>query len=434
MSTPDSKSADALRDLVVKGGKPRFGGRARLLLGAGAVVLAGLLAFALFGNGAADDVPRYRTEPAKKGELLINVSATGNLHPTNQVDVGSELSGMIEAVLVDVNDRVRKGQVLARLDTLKLRDQVRQAKADLAATQAKVRQTEATVAESAATLARLKEVARLSGGKVPSKAELDGGEATALRAVADQRAAEAAVASSRALLSTYEISLSKATVHSPIDGVVLTRKVEPGQTVAAAMTAPVLFTLAEDLRRMELQVDVDEADVGKVKDGQGARFHVDAWPGRQFPAVVTRVGWGSQTKDGVVSYLTILRVTNDELLLRPGMTATAEITTAQRKDVLLVPNTALRFSPPATGNVQKRSLLASLMPRPPSSNQPKVASEVIAKDGSQTLWVLKDGQPAPVRVSILGTNGQVSEVRPVDGDAALPAGTPVIIEALAVQK
>lgn len=435
MNTPDSKSPDALRDLVLKGGRPRFGGKRRLLLGAVAVVAAGLLAFELFSSSAADDAPRYRTEPARKGELVINVSATGNLHPTNQVDVGSELSGMIEAVLVDVNDRVRKGQVLARLDTLKLRDQVRQAKADLAATEAKVRQTEATVAESAASLARLKEVARLSGGKVPSKAELDGGEATARRAVADQRAAEAAVASSRALLSTYEISLSKATVHSPIDGVVLTRKVEPGQTVAAAMTAPVLFTLAEDLRRMELQVDVDEADVGKVKDGQSARFHVDAWPGKQFPAVVTRVGWGSQTKDGVVSYLTILQVANDDLLLRPGMTATAEITTAQRKDVLLVPNTALRFSPPlAAGSAEKRSLLSSLMPRPPGGNQPKTASDVATRDGSQTLWVLKNGQPVPVRVSILGTNGQVSEVHPADGDGALPAGTPVIIEALAVKK
>jgi HlyD family secretion protein len=166
---------------------------------------------------------------------------------------------------------------------------------------------------------------------------------SSLRAVADQGAAQAAVASATAALSTQEISLSKAIIHSPIDGIVLTRKVEPGQTVAAAMTAPVLFTLAEDLRRMELQVDVDEADVGKVKEGQDARFHVDAWPGETFPARVVRVGWGSQTKDQVVSYLTILEVKNDALMLRPGMTATAEITTARREGALLVPNAALRF-------------------------------------------------------------------------------------------
>ncbi|MBS0368229.1 MAG: efflux RND transporter periplasmic adaptor subunit [Proteobacteria bacterium] len=431
MNKPESPSADALRELVLSSGQGRFGGRRRLLIGGAAAVLVLAAGIVLFGSGG-DEGPHYRTQPVRKGELVINVSATGNLQPTNSVDVGSELSGIIESVLVDVNDHVKKGQVIARLDTSKLKDQVRQSKADLAAAEAKVRQAEATVAETAASLARLREVARLSGGKVPSKAELDSGEAAALRAVADQKAAEAAVASAKALLSTYEISLSKATILSPIDGIVLTRKVAPGQTVAAAMTAPVLYTLAEDLRRMELQVDVDEADVGKVKEGQEARFHVDAWPGRNFPATVTRVGWGSQTKDQVVSYLTILSVKNDELMLRPGMTATAEITTARRQDVLLVPNTALRFSPPVQQEAQKRSLLASLMPRPPAP-PPKAASDA-AKDGTQTLWLLKDGQLVAVKVSVLGTNGQVSEVRPVDGDAALPPGAEVITEALAAKK
>jgi len=431
MNKPESPSADALRELVLSSGQGRFGGRRRLQVGGAAAVLVLAAGLALFGSGG-DEGPHYRTQPVRKGELVINVSATGNLQPTNSVDVGSELSGIIESVLVDVNDHVKKGQVIARLDTSKLKDQVRQSKADLAAAEAKVRQAEATVAETAASLARLREVARLSGGKVPSKAELDSGEAAALRAVADQKAAEAAVASAKALLSTYEISLSKATILSPIDGIVLTRKVAPGQTVAAAMTAPVLYTLAEDLRRMELQVDVDEADVGKVKEGQEARFHVDAWPGRNFPATVTRVGWGSQTKDQVVSYLTILSVKNDELMLRPGMTATAEITTARRQDVLLVPNTALRFSPPVQQEAQKRSLLASLMPRPPAP-PPKAASDA-AKDGAQTLWLLKDGQLVAVKVSVLGTNGQVSEVRPVDGDAALPPGAEVITEALAAKK
>ncbi len=366
MNSPKPTSPEALRELILKDGRRRLGGRARVALAVAGLGLAGLLVWALVG-GNGNDGPRYLTQPVKKGELVINVSANGNLQPTNSVDVGSELSGIIETVFVDVNDRVKKGQVLARLDTSKLRDQVRQAKADIAAAEARVGQARATVAETAASLARLQEVARLSGGKVPSKAELDAGQAAALRAVADQKAAEAAVASARALLSTYEISLAKATIHSPIDGVVLTRKVEPGQTVAAAMTAPVLFTLAEDLRRMELQVDVDEADVGKVKEGQEARFHVDAWPGQNFPARVTRVGWGSQTKDQVVSYLTILEVRNDELLLRPGMTATADITTARRADVLLVPNTALRFAPPAVRGQPKRSLLACLTPLPPSA-------------------------------------------------------------------
>ncbi|WP_374476311.1 efflux RND transporter periplasmic adaptor subunit [Zoogloea sp.] len=432
MSTPETQSAEALRDLILKSGQSRFGGRLRLLLIVAGLVLIGALTFGLVG-GNGDDGPRFRTQPIRKGELIINVSATGNLQPTNSVDVGSELSGIIDTVLVDVNDRVRKGQVIARLDTSKLKDQVRQGKAELASAEAKVRQTQATVAETSASLARLREVARLSGGKVPSKAELDSGEAAALRAVADQRVAEAAVLSAKAALSTFEISLSKATIHSPIDGIVLTRKVEPGQTVAAAMTAPVLFTLAEDLRRMELQVDVDEADVGKVKEGQDARFHVDAWPGQYFPARVTRVGWGSQTKDQVVSYLTILEVKNDDLLLRPGMTATAEITTARRKDVLLVPNAALRYSPPVAKAQAGRSLLSSLTPRPPSAG-PKVASEASVKDGTQALWLLRDGLTTAVRVSVQGSNGQVSEVRAADGEAQLQAGAEVIIEALAGRK
>ncbi|WP_347248010.1 efflux RND transporter periplasmic adaptor subunit [Zoogloea sp.] len=427
MTPPETKSAEALRDLITKHGPSRISGRQGVVLTVTGLAVIGGLVFALLGaNG--NDAPRFRTQPVRQGELIINVSATGNLQPTNSVDVGSELSGIIDTVLVDVNDRVRKGQVIARLDTSKLKDQVRQAKAELASAQAKVRQSQATVAETSASLARLKEVARLSGGKVPSKAELDSGEAAALRAVADKGAAEAAVLSAKAALSTFEISLSKATIHSPIDGIVLTRKVEPGQTVAAAMTAPVLFTLAEDLRRMELQVDVDEADVGKVKEGQEARFHVDAWPGQYFPARVTRVGWGSQTKDQVVSYLTILEVRNDELQLRPGMTATAEITTAQRKDALLVPNAALRFVPPVAKAQANRSLLSSLMPRPPSAG-PKVASEASAKDGTQTLWLLRDGQPKAVKVSVKGTNGQLSEVRTTDGDAPLHAGDEVIIEA-----
>ena len=428
MNTPKPTSPEALRELILKDGRRRLGGWARIALAVAGLGLAGLLVWALVG-GNGNDGPRYLTQPVKKGELVINVSANGNLQPTNSVDVGSELSGIIETVFVDVNDRVKKGQVLARLDTSKLRDQVRQAKADIAAAEARVGQARATVAESAASLARLQEVARLSGGKVPSKAELDAGQAAALRAVADQKAAEASVASGKALLSTYEISLGKATIRSPIDGIVLTRKVEPGQTVAAAMTAPVLFTLAEDLRRMELQVDVDEADVGKVKEGQEARFHVDAWPGQNFPAKVTRVGWGSQTKDQVVSYLTILEVRNDELLLRPGMTATADITTARRADVLLVPNTALRFAPPAAGGQPRRSLLASLTPRPPSAG-PKAASEAGPRDGSQTLWLLDGGQPRAVRVNVLGSNGQVSEVRPVEAGGPLVAGAEVIVEAV----
>lgn len=433
MTSPDKSSAAhaaaGLHDLI-QAASPRAG-RRRLLLGGGAALaLAGLGLVALLGGDGGAQGPVFRTQPVEKGELVIRVNATGTLHATTQVDVGSELSGVLESVLVQVNDRVSKGQVVARLDTSKLQDQVRQARASLASAQAKVAQCEATVVEAQANLARLKELARLSGGKIPARADLDTAEATALRAVADKQAAEASVLSARAELSSDEISLAKATVRSPINGVVLARKVEPGQTVAAAMTTPVLFTIAEDLRRMELQVDVDEADVGKVHAGQEAVFHVDAWPGQNFPAQVTRVGLGSQTKDNVVSYLTILKVANDQLQLRPGMTASAEITTARRQNALLVPNTALRYAPPAQtleGGPPSGGLLDKILPRPPRMGQTP-ASGGKAKDGSQQIWLLQDGQPRPLRVQVLGSNGQMSEVRPVDGAQALVPGAQVIVE------
>ena len=294
------------------------------------------------------------------GNLVVAISASGPLQPTRSVDVGSELSGTLEAVLVNENDRVTKGQVLARLDTSKLEDAVVKSRAALA-------EAEATVAEARANLNRLRRVAELSGGKVPAKSELETAEATLQRA-------DATAASARAALKTDETNITKAVIRSPINGVVLTRKVEPGQTVAATMTTPVLLSLAEDLTKMELQVNVDEADVGVVKLGQPASFTVSAWPGRNFPATIQRVGLGSTTTDNVVTYKTILTVVNDDLALRPGMTATARITTANRENVLLVPNSALRFTPPAAAPEPSGGIVSKLMPRPPRERKPQAAA------------------------------------------------------------
>ncbi|MFA7300617.1 MAG: efflux RND transporter periplasmic adaptor subunit, partial [Sideroxydans sp.] len=290
----------------------------------------------------------YLTEEAALGDLAVTVSATGNLYPTNQVDVGSELSGIVEAVLVDENDKVKRGQVLVRLDLSKLNDQVLKSQAAVLAAEAQVAQMQATVKESRATLGRLRQVAKLSGGKVPSPSELEGAEAAVARAEANEANARAAAAQASATLRSDQTNLSKASIRSPIDGIVLTRSIEPGQTVAASLQAPVLFNIAEDLSRMQLQVDVDEADVSQVKNGQSAYFMVDAWPGRKYPAEISRVGFGAQTTDGVVTYKTLLNVSNSDLSLRPGMTATAEISTANLHDVLLVSNPALRFTPVMT--------------------------------------------------------------------------------------
>ena len=296
----------------------------------------------------------YTTYTIARGNLTLTVTANGTLQPTRSVNIGSELSGTVLKVHVDVNDPVKKGQVLVELDTAKLRDQILRSRASLAAATAKVAQTVATVKEAKASLARLEEVARLSGGKVPSKAELDSGRAMLERAIADETSARASVNEAQAALSTDQINLSKASIRAPSDGVVLTRSVEPGNAVAASLQAVTLFNVAEDLSQLRLQVYVDEADVGAVKVGQEARFTVSAYPNRPYPAKITRVAYGSTITDNVVTYLTYLDVDNSDLSLRPGMTATATITATERKDVLLVPNSALRFTPTAADAGQPR--------------------------------------------------------------------------------
>lgn len=382
---------------------------------------------------AGNSTPRFLTEVVGRDALVVTVSATGNLAPTDEVDVGSELSGIIDKVFVDDNDRVKKGQVLALLDISKLKDSVDHSKAALASAEAGVLQTQATVKESRANLERLREVFKLSGGKVPSKTEMEAAEATLQRALANEAVAQASVKQSRATLGSDETNLTKASIRAPMNGIVLERKIEPGQTVAAAMTTPVLFTLAQDLVQMELQVDVDEADVGLVRKGQHATFTVDAYPNRKYKARVTRVNYGSQTKNNVISYKTILKVNNTDLSLRPGMTATADITVANRRDALLVPNAALRFTPSAAGSSTSaqpaESFISRLMPHPPREPMKRV-NAASSKDGEQKVWVLQDGHPAAIPVKIGNTDGRMTEVT----GGPLRAGMQVIVDTVESQK
>ncbi len=238
---------------------------------------------------------QYKTQEAVRGNLTVIVTATGTLQPTNKVDVGSELSGIIKTVEVDHNGRVKVGQVLARLDTSKLEAQVTQSRAALESAKGKLLQTQATLKETRSKLGQLQKVRELSKNKVPSQSELHAAEAAFERARADEASAKAAVSQARATLEAKETDLSKTVIRSPINGIVLTRSVEPGQTVAASFQAPVLFTLAEDLTQMELNVDVDEADVGRVREGQKATFRVDAYPNRTFEARITQARYGSST-------------------------------------------------------------------------------------------------------------------------------------------
>ncbi|MGD0950610.1 MAG: efflux RND transporter periplasmic adaptor subunit [Candidatus Binatia bacterium] len=424
-----SSGTDINTILGTAGTRARFGRRLRWI-GIPLLILVGAAGYLSLRSGNHSQAPPYETETVARGNLVVTVSATGTLEPTNQVDVGSELSGLIEVVLAEENDRVTQGQVLARLDISKLTDEITKSQATLASAEAKVLQTTATTKEARANLARLRAVSRLSGGKVPSKAEMETAEATLARAAADVASARAAVSEAHAVLSSNQTNLSKASIRSPINGVVLSRKIEPGQTVAAAMTTPVLFTLAEDLSQMKLQVKVDEADVGQVEEGQFATFTVDAYPTRKFPARIRRVGFGSQTTDNVVTYKTILTVNNDDLSLRPGMTATAEITTAQRENVLLVPNAALRFMPTLDNETNHKSgggIIGSLLPHPPEP-QPKKLAASPAKSSGQRVWILRNGEPAAVDVIVGVTDGRFTEVVGGAGEA-LEAGMQVITDA-----
>lgn len=372
----------------------------------------------------------YRTEPARRGNLTVTVTATGTLQPTNEVQVGSELSGIVREVLVDYNDKVKKGEVLARLDTTKLAAQVQQSKASLESARANVQQAQATVVETRSQLARLRHARELSGNRVPAQQDIDTARAALDRAIAGEAAARAAVKQAEATLELNQTDLAKAVIRSPINGVVLTRSVEPGQTVAASLQAPVLFTLAEDLSKMELHVDVDEADVGKVHEGQPATFTVDAYPDRKFPARINQVRYGSQTVDGVVTYETVLGVDNSDLSLRPGMTATAEITVQTVKDALLIPNAALRYVPPQTGNGATRGgggLLGALMPH---FRHREPRSEDAADSTRKHVWVLRGGKPVRVALTVGASDGTSTVIT----SGKIAPGDPLVVDSTSLAR
>lgn len=366
-STPDA-------DMIARLGlgnlvKTRFTRTQLIYGGIGLFVLLLLLRW-IFGGGTPVE---YVTQDVKRGPLSITVSATGTLAPRDQVDVGAEISGRIEAVYVDFNDRVKKGQKLARINTDQIMAQLAQARATLA-------QAQATYTQTSETIRRYRALKR---SNALSPQEIDNAEGEYGRA-------KAGIALARAQVQLDEATLSKATIFSPINGVVLDRKIEPGQTVVAAMTTPVVFTLASDLSLMELDVDVDEADVGSVREGMAATFTVDAYPARKFGAQLISLHSAPKTVSGVVTYRGVLLVKNPQLVLKPGMTATAEINAAHLKDVLLVPNGALRFTPPE--DVVEKA--------PPLKLGPNLGR----------VWVADGSDIVPRDLKLGATNGQFTQV------------------------
>ena len=359
-------------------------------------------------------LPAFVTEPLVRGDIGLTITATGNLQPTNSVTVGSELSGITLEVLVDINDRVTKGQPLAKLDTTKLTQQIESNRAAVKAAKANVILAEATVTETEALLARQIELKRLSGGKVPSGSVIDSAYATAQRARANLASTQAAVATAEAQVRINENDLSKAVIKSPIDGIVLTRSIEPGQTVAASFTAPQLFVIAEKLERMILKVTIAEADIGHVTKGQKATFTVDAWPDRSYTATVSVVSYGSAVTQNVVTYEADLDVINDDLSLRPGMTAIADIRVQESKGVFLVPTAALRFNPEAaviTPGTPKKSFVQSLIPMPPRNRSRTDSTEPADKTKpTARIFILRDGQSVPIAIKTGITDGRRTEI------------------------
>jgi HlyD family secretion protein len=374
---------------------------------------------------AADAIPAYNTQPAAIGDITLSVIANGTLQPTSTYAIGSELSGTVLRVNVDVNDRVQKGQVLVELDTSKLADQIARTQASLTSATGSVAQADATVREARIALGRLETVWRLSGGQVPARAEIDAARATLERGIASGSIARASVADAQAALSTDRINMSKAYIRAPANGVVLTRLVEPGNAVAASFQAVTLFTLAADLSRLRVWGYVDEADVGVVETGQQATFTVSAFLNRKFPATVTRVGSGSTITDNVVTYLTYLDVDNTDLSLRPGMTANATIIAKEHKGVLIVLNTALRFSPSeAAGATKPKGISLAFGPGASKGGAPKSGAQTASTAGAKRVYILQDGQPKAIAITPGISDGRMTEI--LSGD--LRAGMQVITE------
>jgi HlyD family secretion protein len=389
-----SQTKEEIVETLAGGARRR--GRSWVWLIVIAVLVAGAAAGVL---SRRDTAPTYVTDTAREQALRVTVTATGTLQPTNQVDVGSEVSGIIDKVFVDFNDAVTQGQVIAQLDTQTLEARTASARAQLAVAEASLAQAQATVTEARAKAARSRD---LAARNIASQQQLETDDAAAQRAVAAVASATAQVTVSTASLRESETALRKAVIRAPIDGVIISREIRPGQTVAATFQTPVLFKLAGDLKLMELHLDLDESDVGQVREGQHAEFRVDAYPGRAFDAKIVSVRFNPREVNNVVTYETVLSVANPDLSLRPGMTATAEILIEEKDKALLVPNRALRFLPPSA--VQDRST-------PSGTSEPRV-------------WVVRDGAAVAVPVRTGLTNGELTEV--TSGDVA--PGTAVIVD------
>ena len=352
---------------------------------------------------------QYNTTKMEKRDLVIKVSATGNIEPTNSVDVGIEVSGTIDKVLVDYNDKVTTGQVLAKLDTTKLLSQVNNSKASLEVAKANLQEAQIAIEDTKQELDRLLKLFESTRGNYPTQQSIDRATIAYKKAKALYGAYQARVSQAQALLKANEDDLKKAVVVSPIEGIVLDRKVEVGQSVVANMQIPILFTLAQDLKKMQAVISVDEADIGKIKEKQKVEFGVDAYPKKIFDGSIRQVRLNAVMVDGVVTYEVVVDVNNSNLLLRPGMTVSADIISQKVKDRYTIPNAALRFTPNMKSSNARKHMFAA---RPKKSKK--------QKSKAKTIWILKDNEPSKVEVEVGMSDGIFSVLKSQDIDPHTP--------------
>ena len=358
-----------------------------------------------------EEVTFYNTKKVTQGDLSVVVSATGTLNPTNSVEIGVEVSGTIKEIYVDFNDEVEVGQLLATLDTRKLQSEVDGQTASLGISKANLKESEVNLRNKKTVYDRTLKMYNSSGGKYPSVNELDDSRFAYESAVSSFEAAKAKVEQSSFSLNTAKQNLDKAYVKSSIKGIVLNRAVEVGQTLAASMNAPKLFTLAKDLTQMDLIVSIDESDVADIKKDLDVTFTVDAYPNKNFKGKIKQVRLNPVTVNGVVTYETVVGVNNEELFLRPGMTATAHIITKQSLDKLIIPNGALRFKPKL--QTEQKSSTMNFVQGPKRPQGEAQVKDSMKKEFSP-VFILENNQPKRVMVKVLETDGKLTTVESKD--------------------
>ena len=382
-----------------------------------ALLLIGGAGFAYWRLGNSTKESPYLTVMVSRGNVRQVVSSTGTLQAVVTVIVGSQVSGTIAKLNADFNTKVTKGQVVAELDQSKFAARVEETRANLLAAQANLAKSKVAVEDAARTLARTKELMKR---ELVPQGDLDAAQTAYDAARAQLNVTQAQVGQSQAAVNQASIDLGYTVIRSPVDGIVISRSVDVGQTVAASLQAPTLFSIANDLTKMEVHTNVDEADVGNIREGQDVTFTVDAHPTRRFRGKVHQVRNAPQIIQNVVTYDAVVRIDNKELLLKPGMTANVQFLVSEKEDVLTIPNMALRFKPPDEKNEAQ-----DLLRQEQSRAAPRVGARRTSRPGGGggggsgseghrvrevKIYLVKGSKAQSVDVQIGITDGSRTEV------------------------